>query len=252
MALSRFVPIGAAINGARTDRKKQQLDFPDGWIVKPTDCMRPMGCLRTRNETRRITAVRFFTSSLFDRRIFLAIPWTRMPDSALASLCPAWPRPLPAVRAATVALLLTALSLPAFAGFAQHEDNRHQIDKLEDAWKNAVLASDTKAMDALLAPDYIAITPSGTLQSREEALATMRADHFTTLDISDRKVRFYGSTAIVTSQANIEATTPDGSVSGHYWYTRVYARNPQGQWRIVSFEASRVREPGPHKRNELH
>ncbi|MFZ1940966.1 MAG: nuclear transport factor 2 family protein [Terracidiphilus sp.] len=196
----------------------------------------------------------FLTLYVFDRRIFQGLPLTRMPDSALTDLNPAWRRPLRSVWATVVAVSLAAMSVPAFAGFAQHEDNRHQIDKLEDAWKNAVLTSDTKAMDALLAPDYMAITPSGTLQSREDTLASLRSGrlHFSTLDVSDRKVRFYGSTAIVTSQVNIEATMPDGPVSGHYWYTRVYARNPQGQWKIVSFEASRVREPGPHKHNELH
>ncbi len=41
-------------------------------------------------------------------------------------------------------------------------------------------------------------------------------------------------------------------MTGNYRYTRVYVRNAQGDWKIVSFEASRVREPGPHKRTELH
>lgn len=177
-----------------------------------------------------------------------------MPDSLLGRMSPACPRPVKIFRATIAAFAVVALALPAYAGFAQREDNRHQIDKLEDAWRNAVLTSDTKAMDGLLSPDYMAITPSGTLQTRDDTLATLRSGriHFTTLDISDRKVRFYGLTAVVTSQANIEATTPEGPVAGHYWYTRIYARNPQGQWKIVSFEASRVREPGPHKRNELH
>ena len=75
---------------------------------------------------------------------------------------------------------------------------------------------------------------------------------FHSLDITDRKVRFYGTTAVVTSLANIQATTPEGKVTGNYRYTHVYVRDAQGDWKIVSFEASRVREPGPHKRNELH
>jgi ketosteroid isomerase-like protein len=71
--------------------------------------------------------------------------------------------------------------------------------------------------------------------------------HFTTLDISDRKVRFYGTTALVTSVASIAGTTPDGAISGNYRYTRVYVRNAQGAWKVVAFEASRIREPGDHK-----
>jgi len=137
---------------------------------------------------------------------------------------------------------------------AQKHESRHDIDQLEDEWRDAVLTSNTKALDSLLAEDYMAITPSGTLQSRDETLDNLRSGriHFTLLVVSDRKVRFYGTTAVVTSLANIEATTPDGKVSGSYRYTRVYVRGAQGDWKIVSFEASRVREPGPHKRNELH
>ena len=137
---------------------------------------------------------------------------------------------------------------------AQKHESRHEIDQLEDEWRNAVLTSDIKEMDSLLSDDFISITPSGTVQTKEETLAGLRAGrvHFTALTITDRKVRFYGSTAVVTSLANIRATTADGQVEGSYRYTRVYARDAVGQWRIVSFEASRVREPGPHKRIEFH
>jgi ketosteroid isomerase-like protein len=177
-----------------------------------------------------------------------------MPDSALDCLSPACRRLLRDCRAIIAAVAIVALVPRVYAGALTKEENRHQIDRLEDAFRGALMTSNTKAMDSLLAEDYMAITPSGTLESREDTLENLRTGkvHFTTLDVSDRKVRFYGSTAVVTSQVTIEATTPDGQINGNYWYTRVYARNPQGQWKIVSFEASRVREPGPHKRNEFH
>jgi ketosteroid isomerase-like protein len=176
-----------------------------------------------------------------------------MPDSAFDRLSPACYRLLRDLRAIIAAMAIAAMAHPAYAGLTK-EENRHQIDRLEDAFRSALMTSNTKAMDGLLAEDYMAITPSGTLESREDTLENLRTGkvHFTTLDVSDRKVRFYGSTAVVTSQVTIQAVTPDGPVNGNYWYTRVYARSPQGQWKIVSFEASRVREPGPHKRNELH
>ena len=194
-----------------------------------------------------------FTRSPFDRRVLFGLPWTRMPDSAFDRLSPACLSLLRDLRAIVAAVAIAAMAHPVYAGVVK-EDNRHQIDRLEDSWRNAVMTLNTKAMDALLAQDYMAITPAGTLQSREDALESLRSGklHFTTIDVSNRKVRFYGSTAVVTSQADVQATTPDGPVSGNYWYTRVYVRNAQGQWKIVSFEASRVREAGPHKRNEFH
>ena len=104
-------------------------------------------------------------------------------------------------------------------------------------------------MDALLADDYMAITPSGVLQSKEQTLASMRSGtmHFQSIDITDRKVRFYGQTALVNCRADVSGTTSDGDITGSYRYTRVYVRDARGVWRIVSFEASRIREPGEHK-----
>ena len=185
----------------------------------------------------------------------LGIPLTRMQGSATDRLRPACCR-MQSTWVIAVALALGASSIPVQAGWAlaQKHESRHEIDQLEDAWRDAVLSSDTKAMDSLLADDYISITASGTLQNKEEALINLRSGrvHFKSLVVSDRKVRFYGTTAVVTSLATIQATTPEGQVSGDFRYTRVYVRNAQGNWKIVSFEASRVREPGPHKRNEFH
>lgn len=101
-------------------------------------------------------------------------------------------------------------------------------------------------MDALLADDYMAITPTGILQSKEEALASIRAGniHFKSIELSDRKIRLYGNTALVTSRAEVNGNGPDGDISGNYRYTRVYVKDARGVWRIVSFEASRIKEPG--------
>ena len=158
-------------------------------------------------------------------------------------------------RCMALGLVLVPIALawaqPARAGMprTQRHEVRHEIDQLEDTWRSAILKGNTAAMDALLADDYMAISASGTLQSKEQTLENLRSGrvHFTTLDISDRKVRFYGTTALVTSIATIQGTTADGEISGNYRYARVYVRNSQGAWKVVSFEASRIREPGEHK-----
>ena len=131
---------------------------------------------------------------------------------------------------------------------AQKHESRHEIDQLEETWRAAILKSNIQVMSGLLADDYMAITASGTLQTKEQALDSLRGGrmHFTTLDISDRKVRFYGATALVTSVADVQGTTGEGEVSGSYRYTRVYVRSATGAWKIVSFEVSKIREPGEH------
>lgn len=155
-------------------------------------------------------------------------------------------------RFAAAVLVMAVCSNLLYAGQAKPKkiDNRHEIEQLEEAWRNAMLKSDTVAMGALLANDYIAITASGTLQTKDETLANLRTRrvHIASLNVSDRKVRFYGQTALVNSVAEVQGTTPDGDLSGAFRYTRVYVRDAQGKWKIVSFEASRIRKPGQQHR----
>jgi ketosteroid isomerase-like protein len=132
---------------------------------------------------------------------------------------------------------------------AQRHESRHEIDQLEQSWRDAILQRNAAAMDNLLSDDYIGITSNGTLQSKEQILANLRAGalHFASIEFSDRKVRFYGQTALVTSRAEVSGTTPDGDISGSFRYTRVYARDSGGGWKIVSFEVSRIRDSEDHK-----
>jgi ketosteroid isomerase-like protein len=167
-------------------------------------------------------------------------------------------KPLRPGRLYALALLpvVAALALTPCAAFqhngmprTQRHESHHEIFQLEEAWRTAVLKADIPAMDSLLADDYMAITPNGALQSKEQALANLRAGttHFTALVISDRKMRFYGTTALVTSRAEVSGTSAEGDFSGSYRYIRVYVRNAEGKWKVVSFEASRIRMPGERK-----
>jgi ketosteroid isomerase-like protein len=159
----------------------------------------------------------------------------------------------PAIGRLMLAALILAVgtcSLHAGQNKPNKHENRNEIYQLEEVWRNAMLKADTTAMGNLLADDYIAITSAGTLQTKDEAINNLRTRrmHITGLDVADRKIRFYGTTAVVTSLASVEGSTPDGDVSGSFRYTRVYVRDAQDKWKIVSFEASRIRQPGDHRR----
>ena len=132
---------------------------------------------------------------------------------------------------------------------AERHESKHEIDQLEETWRSAMLKRDVSAMDTLLSDDYVGITARGTLQSKDDVLANLRSGslQFTSLDLSDRKVRFYGQTALVTSRAEAAGTSANGDVTGGYRYTRVYARDAKGAWKIVSFEVNRIRDPGDKK-----
>lgn len=191
---------------------------------------------------------------LFDRR-----PHAELPSVTHMHAAAIYPFQFLHHRKPFAQMLILVLGMCAPALFAvqqqhsmpkgQRHEVRREIDQLEEAWRNAVLKSDISALNSLLSDDYIAIMPNGTLQTKEEALASLRSGspHLVSLEISDQRVRFYGTTALVTSRAEVSGVNAKGEFSGTFRYTRVYVRNPQGKWKIVSFEASRVRAPGEHK-----
>ncbi len=132
---------------------------------------------------------------------------------------------------------------------AQRHEYRHDIDTVEEQWRTAILKGNASELENLLAEDYVGITAKGAIQTREQAVTNLKSGSFqlSSLVISDRKVRVYGETAVVTSAAELTGSKKDSEASGRYRYTRVWVRTPTGQWKIVSFEASRIQDSGDHK-----
>lgn len=151
-------------------------------------------------------------------------------------------------RTATCILLVAALCFllahPAYA--LPHHDNHavhKEIENLEMQWRQAIITNNVTQMDHLLADDYVGISANGTVETKPQELAQRRAGtvKISQLDLNDLKVRVYGDTAVVTSRATLEGTNGQSNIGGNYRYTRVYNRR-LGQWKIVSFEASRMND----------
>ena len=150
-----------------------------------------------------------------------------------------------------LAAVVLGWSVPAFGGGWNqplHEKKhaaKQQVEALEEQWRQAQLGSDVATMDKLLSDDYIGISMTGQVNTKEQQLDRMRLHKvaLTRLDLGDRQVKLIGSIAIVTSRAEVEGTNEGASVKGTFRYTRVYQRLPSGVWKITSFEATRV--PGP-------
>jgi ketosteroid isomerase-like protein len=124
-------------------------------------------------------------------------------------------------------------------------DTKKEVETLEEKWRVAQLAGDVATMDKMLADDFIGISMSGQVNTKAQQLDRIRTRKLvvTKVELSDRKVKLVGSVAIVTSQADVEGTSEDGSVKGTYRYTRIYQRMANGEWKITSFEATRIRPP---------
>lgn len=155
----------------------------------------------------------------------------------------------------TSAVLLTAAVIGSYAPPASaihmqplHEkkhDAKRQVEALEEQWRQAQLSGDVATMDSLLSDDYIGISMTGQVNTKMQQLDRMRTHKIalSKLDLGEMQVKLVGAIAIVTSRAEVEGTNEGIPVKGTYRYTRVYQRLPSGNWKITSFEATRV--PGP-------
>jgi len=149
------------------------------------------------------------------------------------------------VQVLLVAAVCLVMAHPAF-GLLPHKDSHaihKEIEALEQRWRAAIISNNVTEMDHLLADDYIGISANGTVETKTQALALRKAGtvRISQLNLNDLKVRVYGDTAVVTSTADLQGTNGQSDISGNYRYTRVYNKR-FGQWKIVSFEASRMHD----------
>jgi ketosteroid isomerase-like protein len=192
-------------------------------------------------------------------------------SSSLVSVRPRFQRIFPACQRFlrlcptffTLAVLLQAPLPRAVAQQAQtkpdtaepHErkhEERHEIELVTEQWRKAILKADIPALDALLDDDFMAITASGTLKTKEQTLEAVRNGtmHMASLDLFDKRIRFYGKTALVNGRVVASGSNNEGDLTGNYRYTQVFVRNAKGTWKIVSFEINRIREPKEHHEHE--
>jgi ketosteroid isomerase-like protein len=139
----------------------------------------------------------------------------------------------------------------------QRREKKHDVKKaveaLEEQWRKAQLAGDVATMDRMLSDDFIGISMSGQVNTKAQQLERIRSRKLvvTKIELSDMKVKLVDSVAIVTSQADVEGTSEGASVKGKYRYTRIYQRLPSGEWKITSFEATRIQAPKAEKTSRM-
>ena len=120
--------------------------------------------------------------------------------------------------------------------------------KLEDDWIDALKKGDCAFFEKTLSNDLIHIFGNGQMATKAEVVnacksGQMKWDKF---DLKkDRKVRVYGNTAILISEAEVKGHRPgpggQGSIEvmGTYRRTLVFVKMKNGQWQLVTFQATK-------------
>ena len=147
-------------------------------------------------------------------------------------------------------LCIVLASLPALA--RQHvavhprppmnagdQDTIREIVDMERQAREASLHRDPDFSAKTLAEDYVAITPLGTVTTKQDNVSSRKSGQlrYDSINVSDMVVRLYGDTAIVTARADVKGHQLGEDFSGPYRYTRVWVRH-NGHWQAVSYQAT--------------
>ena len=114
--------------------------------------------------------------------------------------------------------------------------------KLEDDLTDANKKGDAAFLEKNLSNDFINIFGSGQMATKAEVVNGYKSGQwkYDTIDVKkDRKVRVYGNTAIVTSEAYAKGHRGSTVVMGTYRRTLVFVKMKNGQWQLVTFQATK-------------
>jgi ketosteroid isomerase-like protein len=147
------------------------------------------------------------------------------------------------MRRTLLAAALVVVLAPTL-GRAADADTERDIARLSRQAIDARLKADTAALDALLADDYVGISPSGEVGSKAEALKRLKDGtlHFDTIEPSEVRVRVYGDAAVLTDRGHVKVTNRGRADTLSVRVTEVYAKQG-GTWRCVSAQVTRIAEP---------
>lgn len=140
------------------------------------------------------------------------------------------------VLAAVVIYLLATPHALAQGGIVEQS-----IKGLTEQLNQAALKGDVATYEKLLADDYISISVLGKASTKPEIIESIKSGKtkFDAIDVLDSQVRVHGDAAVVIGLANVKGHSGDTDISGQYRSTRVWIKQ-KGQWKTVSFQATRV------------
>lgn len=113
------------------------------------------------------------------------------------------------------------------------------VADLDSEYQAAVMKNDQATMDRILADDFVLVTGVGKTYSKAELLKEARdkTSVYERQEDSERKVRVWGNTAIVTALLWAKGTSEGKDFDYKLWFSDTYVKTPTG-WRYVFAQAS--------------
>lgn len=131
-------------------------------------------------------------------------------------------------------LILPLLGISCTALASEAAACRNDVAALDIEFQAAVARNDAATIDRLLPGDYILVSGAGEVQTKTDLVSEARAKTYiyTRQDDSERTVRIWGDTAVLTALLWAEGTTDGRHFNVKVWFSDTYACTAHG-WRYV-------------------
>ena len=113
----------------------------------------------------------------------------------------------------------------------------------EDAFFAALLEGNVQALQRLLASDFVIVdVMRGAEVGRSAFLDAIGAQHvrFTTLRVVERRLRRYGSAAVVVGRTAMSGDFAGEPFTAASRYTHVFVRSETNGWQLVSAQGTQI------------
>ncbi len=147
-----------------------------------------------------------------------------------------------------VAACLVAGGISALALAQSPKDDAGRIIALEQAWNRAIEGKDTKALDQLLAPTFVAVDIDGSLTRKGEFLASIKDPSYQPAEAAyeDIRAEIYDDTAVTVGVFRIRETQKGKRITQRQRFVDTWIRKGQ-TWQCVASQVTLIpaKQPQP-------
>jgi hypothetical protein len=138
-------------------------------------------------------------------------------------------------------LLVHAQARKTPAGVGGRGQDIAAIQRLEEGTRLAALKGDAGWWDTYLADNFTDTDFRGKMSGKAEIVEMYRSSQlaYDTLNLSDRALRIFGDTVIVTGKMTVEGTYRGQNLSGDFQFTRVWIKMDLG-WKLAASQATKI------------
>ena len=146
-------------------------------------------------------------------------------------------RPWTFLAACLAAAVTSALALAQ----SSSKEDAGRIIALEHSWNRAIEGKDSKALDQLLAPTFVAVDIDGSLTRKGEFLASIKDPSYQPAEASyeDIRAEVYGDTAVTVGIFRVKETLNGKRITERQRFVDTWIRNGQA-WQCVASQVTLI------------